>query len=104
MINTSLFDIAFCKSPTFVSCICLKEKRVTFIEQSFVLDQKSNRIGCIGTVDLSKPNTILKRVERRTQIMDRKSQLTPKGTVSSCFKLAAPGTDDDTSDISDGKT
>ncbi|KAE8746239.1 hypothetical protein FOCC_FOCC007111 [Frankliniella occidentalis] len=85
-----LFDIASCKCASFESCTCPKEKKVPLIEQPFLLDQRSRRIGKIGSVDLPETKKLLKRSERKSQIMNRhsqsSSQSTTAWTVPSCSK------------------
>lgn len=94
--EAKLFDISFCKCPQFSSCNCPKDKKVPLIEQPFLLDQRTNRIGRIGKVDVAETKKLIKRTERKIQEINRKSVHT---TSSSGSCLAGPSTDEDVKDV-----
>lgn len=81
-----LFDIAACKCISFSSCNCPKERKVPIIEQPFLLDQRTRRIGRIGSVDLPETKKITKRNERKEKLSKRHSTstLTRKVSATTC--------------------
>lgn len=87
---TLLFDVAACKCPIFINCICNKipdvckcditvncdcpkSNKIPAIELRFVYLLRVHGIGKIGTVDLSETKKLNKSLERRSR--DNKSTM-----------------------------
>ncbi|KAK3925274.1 MAU2 chromatid cohesion factor-like protein [Frankliniella fusca] len=99
--SAKLFDIAACKCPSFASCNCPKEKKVPFIEQPFLLDQRTRRIGRIGSVDLTETKKITKRNEHKEKLLKRHSTstLTENGSATSFDHSDQPDIATDANDV-----
>lgn len=62
-----LFDIAACNFP--------KESKVPFKEQTFLADQRTMRLMCIGLLDLQETKKLQARAERKTKQFLRSSKI-----------------------------
>lgn len=58
-----LFDVAACKCPELLSCVCDKAFKVPVAERSFLKDQRSVRKMMIGPVDVAKTKQLQKRLD-----------------------------------------
>ena len=65
-----LFDIAACKCRDFQSCSCPKDRKVLQKEQSFLLDQRGDRVGRIGGVDIPETIKLMNRANRHKKIQN----------------------------------
>lgn len=93
-----LFDIAACKCISFSSCNCQKESKVPIIEQPFLLDQRTRRIGRIGSVDLPETKKITKRNELKEKLSKRHSSSTLARKVSATTRDHSDQSDTHTDD------
>lgn len=64
---SSLFDVAVCKCSTFTDCNYPKESKVPFKLQTFLADQRTKRLMCIGSLDLQDTKKLQTRPERKTK-------------------------------------
>ena len=71
-----LFDVAACKCSMFTDCNCPKESKVPFKEQTFLADQRTKRLMCIGSLDLQETKKLQARAERKTKEFLRSSKFT----------------------------
>ena len=62
-----LFEIAACKCSALTDCKCPKESKIPFKEQTFLADQRTKRLMCIGSLDLKETKKLQARAERRTK-------------------------------------
>ena len=62
-----LFDIAARKCSAFTDCNCPKESKVPFKKQTFLADQRTKRLMCIGSLDLQETKKLQARAKRRTK-------------------------------------
>ena len=65
--SSFLFDKAACKCSAFTDCNWPKESKVPFNEQTFLADQRTKRLMCIGSLDLQETKKLQARAERRTK-------------------------------------
>lgn len=61
--KTTLFDISYCKLKSFLNCTCSNDKKISKLEQAFIIDQRTlQQIIAIGTVDIKTSKQISKNV------------------------------------------
>lgn len=70
----SLFDIAACKCKDFSACTCQKADKVPAKEHAFLKDQRTQRLGYIGSIDVKTTNVLQKRADRKANISKRLSE------------------------------
>ncbi|KAK3924212.1 2,6-dihydroxypyridine 3-monooxygenase [Frankliniella fusca] len=68
-----LFDVAACKCPSFENCKCERLLKVPVQEQSFILDQRTDRKMVIGGVDVKTTAVLQKREARRERDTKKRS-------------------------------
>lgn len=70
---SNLFDVASCKC-NYENCKCEKSKKVPVRERAFLLDQRTNRMMAISTVDTEVSKKIIEADERRAKTLLRLMQ------------------------------
>lgn len=98
----SLFDICSCKCPNLPVCSGGHE-RIDPKEVSFLIDQRSDRLMAIGSVDVATTKVLKQRMIRKEQAQARidkyqESLRTPVATNSDQIDCDSEGTDDSDSD------